>query len=368
MYGGECVTVLAVAMLAFLLAATALSTMPWTAGWVRAFDFPRMQFVGLACVALATVLLSGPEPAWAWGSTLAATTVIGGQAYWILPYTRLWPTAARAAAPAETHAFSIFVGNVYIHNRAPDPYVDQIREIDADIVALVEIDDMWLKALSTLEDRYPHRVSRPRDNAYGMVAWSKLPLEDTAVREVVQENVSSIAATVRLDAGSAVRLFVVHPRPPIPALPHSPSANRDAEMILTGLEAAKHPLPAIIAGDCNDAGWSRSTRRFLRMSGLVDPRIGRGIMSSFHARRPLLRFPLDHLFHDPAIGLVDMRRLEPRGSDHFPLLYRLSLPAGSPGRAHEERAPTDTDMAEAAELVMPVEADGPATPPPDDPL
>jgi len=364
------VTGLAVAVLGALLVATALSTVPWTAGWIRAFDFPRMQFVVIAVAALGLLHISSPDPAVAWGSTAVAAVVVGGQAYWILPYTRLWPSNVDAdrQPDAKEHVFSVFVGNVFIHNRNPGPYVDQIRDVDPDILALVEIDDAWVDALSSLQNRYPHRITQPQDNAYGMIAWSKIPLEDFAVREVVQENVSSIVATVRLDPSAAFRLFVVHPRPPIPMLPHSPSANRDAELLMTGLEAAKHPLPAVIAGDCNDAGWSRSTRRFLRMSGLVDPRIGRGIMSSFHARRPLLRFPLDHLFHDPAIGFVDMKRLKPHGSDHFPLLYQLSLPVGSPSLAVEERAPTETDMREAAELVMPIETDGPATPPPDDPL
>ncbi len=79
---------------------------------------------------------------------------------------------------------------------------------------------------------------------------------------------------------------------------------------------------------------------------LLDPRIGRGIISTFHARVPFLRFRLDHLFHTPDFAIVDIRRRADFGSDHFPLLVRLSLePPRGPVREAPQSDAEDWDEA-----------------------
>ena len=65
--------------------------------------------------------------------------------------------------------------------------------------------------------------------------------------------------------------------------------------------------------------WSRTTRLFQRISGLLDPRVGRRFMNTFHVNYWLLRWSLDHVFHSTDFSLVDMKLLESIGSDHFPV-------------------------------------------------
>jgi endonuclease/exonuclease/phosphatase (EEP) superfamily protein YafD len=80
-----------------------------------------------------------------------------------------------------------------------------------------------------------------------------------------------------------------------------------------------------VAGDFNDVAWSHTTRRFQRIAGLLDPRVGRGLFNTFHADHAWLRFPLDHLFHSRHFALVDFARLPHIGSDHFPICAALRL-------------------------------------------
>lgn len=81
----------------------------------------------------------------------------------------------------------------------------------------------------------------------------------------------------------------------------------------------------MIGGDLNDVAWSPSTRLFLRLSQLLDPRRGRGFFNSFHADHIWMRFPLDHVFHSTHFGVRDLQRLGHVGSDHFPILIDLQL-------------------------------------------
>jgi len=88
---------------------------------------------------------------------------------------------------------------------------------------------------------------------------------------------------------------------------------------------AKSDMPVIVAGDLNDVAWSATTRLFRKISGLLGPRVGRGVFNTFHVDYPFVRWPLDHLFHSQHFTLQNLQCLPSIGSDHFPLLARLSF-------------------------------------------
>ena len=131
------------------------------------------------------------------------------------------------------------------------------------------------------------------------------------------------------------------------------SAPRDAELIVLGKEIDKHQRtePTVVCGDLNDVAWSFTTQLFLRLSKLLDPRMGRGMYNSFKADSRIWRFPLDHVFHSDEFKLIDLRVCDYVGSDHFPVLIELSCQPEAARDAQPEPREKPQDREEAREIV-----------------
>jgi endonuclease/exonuclease/phosphatase (EEP) superfamily protein YafD len=153
---------------------------------------------------------------------------------------------------------------------------------------------------------------------------------------------------VRLPCGEVIHLHGLHPRPPEP-LRDQDSTPRDAELVMVGKAVGKAPdQPTVVAGDLNDVAWSPTSEQFMRLSRLLDPRRGRGMYNSYNAKNPFFRYPLDHVFHSSHFRLVELRRLESVGSDHFPVLVELSFEPDAPPEQPTPR-PDHDDVVEAEE-------------------
>lgn len=141
----------------------------------------------------------------------------------------------------------------------------------------------------------------------------------------------------------------LHPPPPVPTFA-TRSIERDAELLIVGKEVRELNEPIVVFGDLNDVAWSRTNYLFQDISGLLDPRIGRGFYNTFHAQIPVLRFPLDHCFHSNHFRLIDFKRLDYFGSDHFPVNIILNLESDAV-ITQEELTPEPEQIEEANEVI-----------------
>ncbi|NNE51757.1 MAG: hypothetical protein HKN30_05065 [Sulfitobacter sp.] len=339
-------TVLIWALTAFLVLASLLPLSKLPYGAIRGLAFPREQFFVLAILLIPAVIYFQPG---GWGR-LGAVLLIGValiQLLYIVKFTPFWGRQS-LDAPAglsedEGAKLSLIAANVKMSNRAYRRLIQLAKDRQPDILMAIEVDEDWLEALKQgLEEEYPHWVEVPQDNGYGLCLMSRLELSEVDVRYLITEGVPSIRTMVTLRNGESVRLYVVHPEPPV--IDHD-TAGRDSEIAQVGLEALNDPLPAIVTGDLNDVAWSTTTRLFQRLSRLLDPRVGRGFFNTFSATMPWFRWPLDHLFHDARFRLIAMERLEKIGSDHFPMWFVLAL-AETEDR---ELSPGSADPAEKRE-------------------
>lgn len=321
------------------VAGTLLSLNRRRTHWLfRMWDFPRVQIAALAAGSALAYRSgfyrgTGPERA----LLVADLAVAAWQLYRTRRYTPLWHTMvkdARAVDPA--NRIVLLMTNVLQTNREYDRLLRIIDDADPDVILAVETDQPWSDALSRLNERYPHSVRVPLDNLYGMLLLSRLELIEPVIEFLIQDDIPSIHTRIRLRSGQEILLHGLHPRPPEPVHDQD-STPRDAELIINGRAIAENPeAPTIVAGDLNDVAWSPTSELFVRISRLLDPRVGRGFYNSFSAKNPFFRYPLDHVFHSTHFKLVRLQRLPPIGSDHFPILIELQYEAHA---SNEQQAP-----------------------------
>ena len=330
------------------------SLIPRDEWWFRGTDFPRLQILVLGFISLGFLLFWQAE--WStWRSTLVALLVaaLAYQLKMVLPYTFIWKKQVKQVQENELNPdkqISIIVSNVLTPNTKYHLLIEQVRQLKPDLLLTLESDRTWENELSVLHDDYPYRVAVPLDNLYGMHLYSKLKLEGSEIKYLLSDEIPSIHTNVILRSGQMVDLYCLHPKPPSPTEAKE-STLRDAELLMVGDQIKDIDQSTIVMGDLNDVAWSRTTRLFQRISGLLDPRVGRHFINTFHADYPIFRWSLDHVFHSTDFALVKMERLPHMGSDHFPVYTILQT-----GRAFEavqqELEQTDADEQEAQEKIQ----------------
>lgn len=304
------------------------------AWWVRSLDFPRLQLsvISLLLLVLESALLDLSHPS-TWGLLVVVMLCLVYQAWWIVPYTRLFPVEVKSAINADSQqSIRIMTANVLTPNRNAKALIELVHKNAPDILVTLESDAWWQAKLDTLQQDYPHTIKCPLDNLYGMHVYSKLALTDSHIEYLVESDIPSMHTLVSLPSGNKIRTHFLHPAPPSPT-ENEESSARDAELIIVAKSVAETDAPVIVTGDLNDVAWSETTRLFRKISGLLDPRVGRGMFNTFHAKYWFIRFPLDHLFHSDHFTLSKIFRLPGFGSDHFALFTELVF---EPGRDKQQ--------------------------------
>ncbi len=295
--------------------------------WVfKILEYPRLQ-------KLALIILTGA--AWTFflpiesrgyqiiivGLLLSAIYL----AYKIWPYTRLARTEiTRVNGSNPETEIRIFSANVLQENKNYDSMLKQIMSSNPDIIFLLETNSEWAQAMNELTKDYPFTLLAPLENTYGLLLYSRLKLHNPKINFLVKEDIPSVEAVIELPGGQKIKIWGLHPEPPVP---HESlySTAKDKELMKVALMARESVQPCIVFGDLNDVAWSHTTELFRKTSRLLDPRRGRGFYSTFSAHHWYVRYPLDYIFCSEEFGLVEMKRMPANGSDHFATFTHLAF-------------------------------------------
>jgi endonuclease/exonuclease/phosphatase (EEP) superfamily protein YafD len=302
--------------------------------WIRVWDFPRLQIAAAVPFSMVPALL-GP-----WPVLLVPVLLVclAYQVWRIRPYTPLVRSEIVFAPDRRPERdVTLLSANVLMENREHAKVRALIETVDPDVIFLMETDQRWLDALSPALTGYSTIVREPKDNHYGFLFATRLPASDARSLRLTLDDTPALYSELHAPGGEERFRFIgLHPRPPVPG---EDTDERDAQVLYAARFAHESGVPIVTMGDFNDVAWSDTSQRFKLAGGYLDPRIGRGLFSSFNANHRLVRFPIDQIFVSADVVLADFRLGPHIGSDHFPIIATVRFDAGLAGRLNRSPQP-----------------------------
>jgi len=330
-----------------------LSVLPFSQSqhWVfRVAEFIKLQLLVFQIPVLALGFYLVSENPWIWWVQLAQATLIIYHVYILVRYTKFWRREKYDKGKDASDSIKVISCNVLQFNTAYNRFIDLINKEQPQIFLTMESDGGWEKALRVLEADYPNFEKVTLDNTYGMHFYTKLKVNKSQVHYFVAEDIPSMEIELETADGHRFIFFAVHPPPPSPTEEEN-SKERDGDLLSVAKRVGQYKMPVVVTGDFNNVAWAKSSLLFKKTSKLIDARIGRGILSTFHANYWFFRVPLDLLFHSPSVFIDKLFIYPSVGSDHFPMGCTFFIDRYSEEQAEDIENLEKGDMSEVNEMI-----------------
>lgn len=343
--------VLSIVILSALLIVISILPFIQNQHWVfRAAEFAKLQLLLLQVIVLIITFFYVRENPFLWYFQIAQLFLIGYHSYLLAPFTKFWKTSKMTEKNQPSHPVKIISCNIYQFNKDFHRFIALIQKEQPDLFLTMESNSDWEKAMRVLEKDYPNYEKVTLENTYGMHFYTKLKTHRIRTHYFVSDDLPSIEAELETKDGQRFIFFGVHPPPPSPTEEDN-SKERDGDILSVAKKVKDATLPVLVTGDFNNVAWARSSVLFRKTSGLIDARIGRGILSSFHSKYWVFRVPLDLLFHSPAIFIDKLFRYPSVGSDHFPIGCSFHIDKYTNDQEREVQHPEQEEKQEVEELI-----------------
>ncbi len=243
-------------------------------------------------------------------------------AFILFPY--FWPRSSPSTtAPVLTTApLRVMSLNVLTDNQEYDRIVAYLRETNADVVFLSEIEPTLSAVFrEELRDSYPHLYDESLEGTHGLAFISKQPFIRTETVALDERNHRFLTAELQWQ-GQSVKLYGAHPHPPL-----SPywTRSRDEELRVIRGYLEQETQPHLFMGDFNASPWSQPLRQLFSQTRLRHAALGYGIYPTWHYKTMLIAAPLDHILVSQEWRVASYVLGSAVGSDHFPVLAELHL-------------------------------------------
>ena len=312
---------------ALLLLPGAYALVTERAGWCNDRVTAGLQLLLPWWAVLAVSVAAAAVVAEAWVFAAVAIAVVA--AIGIVVGPKILRRRRDRVPPRAATICSVALANLYLDNPEPDAAVRQLLAAAPAVLVLTELTPKLVAALDAGggAERFPHRIHRePLHGEYEAGIFSVYPLATAHVREVGPLRV--VDATVALP-DRELRVVAVHPEAPT-----SRASFRRWRHQLRALRAllnASGPT-TIVLGDFN-AGTLQPPYEALLTTPFRDAHdiVGSSLAPSWGVAPSLPRWVptfvarLDHLLVGPAIDVVEVRDLDPVGSDHSPFVATLAV-------------------------------------------
>jgi endonuclease/exonuclease/phosphatase (EEP) superfamily protein YafD len=219
-------------------------------------------------------------------------------------------------------AWKLISYNVLASNERFADVAVWLRQEQADVVILLEVDERRRAAVEDLGDMYPHQHVIVRNDNFGLALLSRVPWKEVDTIELGPARLPSIVA--RFDAGGIQGTVIgTHPLPPATAR-SAMFRNKQLQALADFARQAERPV--VLAGDLNVTSYSPQFRELSLRSALRDSRQGHGIHASWSPGVGFLAIPIDHCLVSREVAVVSRHVGPYLGSDHRPVVVELRTP------------------------------------------
>jgi endonuclease/exonuclease/phosphatase (EEP) superfamily protein YafD len=229
--------------------------------------------------------------------------------------------------------------NVLTSNPNTDGVLDYLRQSEADVIMLMEVDATWARLLEPLTQTHPHHRIQSRGDNFGIAIFSRLPLDGLEIVEISEAEVPSVDARLTIN-GRQLAILGTHTLPP---MGKAYTTERDQQLTAIAEHVKASHTPTLVIGDLNASPWSHGMD-LLQAGGTlgfrsIDPpwsptwyavslssseRTNGKRVSKSRPALSLFSIPIDHaLCSQPLV--ITSRSVGPElGSDHRPLIVDVA--------------------------------------------
>ncbi len=202
-----------------------------------------------------------------------------------------------------------------------------IREVNADVVVLIETQPHLLEHLPFLSANYPHSHKILHWGGNGICVFSRIPGTEFVTEPFRCEIQPAIVATVPAVSANAlkadrasVKLVGMHTLSPIPL---RRTSLRNEQLAAVSQWSTEHTLPVCLCGDLNTTPWTASFAGLTRV-GFIDSRIGVGNLATWPTPLRGFGIPIDHALTRGNCQISERKVVAAvPGSDHHLISFRL---------------------------------------------
>jgi endonuclease/exonuclease/phosphatase (EEP) superfamily protein YafD len=279
-----------------------------------------VQYILISAV-LTVFLIISKRRFWAF----IAIVICGTQIYQVFPYFNKQPQEGDRYDQVEILQYNVHRYNTNI-NEMSKWIISQSE--DADIIILLETNDMWQDAIRRIKWGYPYHIVKDMRGWRNMVVFSSLNIDDLEIKQL--DDVDAPAIVIRGKTTGYELPFVlygVHPPPPV-----YPSSAKENNAILKSVATYMSEETAdykMLVGDFNMTRFSPNFKSMEETSRLRDSNFGIGF-NAFSFSWPsflpdFMRITIDNILVSDNIVVEKKERGEAMGSDHYPIMTTLKL-------------------------------------------
>ncbi len=303
---------------ALLIVSTFIPLIPNQHWFFRVFDFAKVQIFILQFLLVLFGFLFIIKSNLFFVSQLLLIGCLIYEISLLYKYTPFYKVEKHIKTSKASKTITLISANVFQFNREYQKFIHYVQKQNPDIILTMESNGDWENAMQVFKKDYPYFVEVGLENTYGIHLYSKIEITKSNVHFFVADDIPSIEALMKTKDGFEFIFFGVHPPPPSPTEEET-SKERDGELLAVAKKIRSNKYSSIVVGDFNNVAWAKSSVLFRKTSEMIDPRIGRGLISTFHAKYWFLRFPIDQMFHSSDVFVEKLEAQDNFGSDHLPL-------------------------------------------------